>query len=79
MKNIIDKCCTVCTNTVDTPCKDFVDCRNSGPICHSNKECEKDLSSRIRNLKREDVAVPNIFIGTGTCGLGAGAGKTLQT
>jgi NADH:ubiquinone oxidoreductase subunit F (NADH-binding)/(2Fe-2S) ferredoxin len=78
MKNIIDKCCTVCTNTVDTPCKDFVDCRNSGPICHSNKECEKDLSSRIRNLKREDVAVPNIFIGTGTCGLGAGAGKTLQ-
>jgi NADH:ubiquinone oxidoreductase subunit F (NADH-binding)/Pyruvate/2-oxoacid:ferredoxin oxidoreductase delta subunit len=31
---------------------------------------------QLKALRREDVKVPIIFIGTGTCGLGAGAGKT---
>lgn len=31
---------------------------------------------QLKVLRREDVSVPVIFIGTGTCGLGAGAGKT---
>ena len=34
---------------------------------------------QLKVLRREDVSVPVIFIGTGTCGLGAGAGKTKQT
>jgi len=32
----------------------------------------------LRVLKRDDVKTPVIFIGTGTCGLGAGAAKTLS-
>lgn len=31
---------------------------------------------QLKVLRREDVSAPVIFIGTGTCGLGAGAGKT---
>ena len=33
---------------------------------------------RISALKREDVEKPVIYVGTGTCGLGAGAAKTLE-
>ena len=29
------------------------------------------------SLRRDDVTTPALFVGTGTCGLGAGAGKTL--
>ena len=32
----------------------------------------------LARLRRDDVARPVIFVGTGTCGLGAGAGKTLE-
>ncbi len=32
---------------------------------------------RITLLRRDKVAKPTIFVGTGTCGLGAGAGKTM--
>ncbi|MCK5739690.1 NADH-quinone oxidoreductase subunit F, partial [bacterium] len=35
------------------------------------------MEQTLTALRREDVAKPVIFIGTGTCGLGAGAGKTL--
>ncbi len=32
----------------------------------------------MERLRREDVTVPTIYVGTGTCGLGAGAGKVLK-
>ncbi len=36
------------------------------------------LDERIALLRRERLVRPAIFVGTGTCGLGAGAGRTLQ-
>jgi NADH:ubiquinone oxidoreductase subunit F (NADH-binding)/NAD-dependent dihydropyrimidine dehydrogenase PreA subunit/(2Fe-2S) ferredoxin len=38
----------------------------------------KGIEAMLSKLKREDVSKPTIYIGTGTCGLGAGAGKTLE-
>jgi len=35
------------------------------------------LEQRLARLRREDVARPTVFVGTGTCGLGAGAAKTM--
>ncbi|MBE3123870.1 MAG: FAD-dependent oxidoreductase, partial [Planctomycetes bacterium] len=35
------------------------------------------LPEALGALRRQSVARPTIFVGTGTCGLGAGAGKTL--
>lgn len=32
----------------------------------------------LKRFRREDVDVPTLFVGTGTCGLGAGAADTLQ-
>ncbi len=36
------------------------------------------LRVKLTQLRREDVSRPTIYIGTGTCGLGAGAAKTLK-
>lgn len=38
----------------------------------------KALAAQLAALRREDVARPAIFVGAGTCGLGAGARKTLN-
>ena len=35
------------------------------------------VAERLASLRRDDVARPTIFVGTGTCGLGAGAAKTM--
>ena len=39
MERFIDHCCERCTHTKDTPCKDFVECRVRGPICHEDESC----------------------------------------
>jgi len=47
------------------------------------EECDCDQLSpedteRLTQLRRDDVDRPTIFVGTGTCGLGAGAAATLK-
>ena len=44
----------------------------------NSKNNSEEYKHKINILKREIVYKPIIFIGTGTCGLGAGAGKTLN-
>ncbi|HOH28568.1 MAG TPA: NADH-ubiquinone oxidoreductase-F iron-sulfur binding region domain-containing protein [Candidatus Hydrogenedentes bacterium] len=36
------------------------------------------LSAKLSHLRREEVRKPTIYVGTGTCGLGAGAAKTVK-
>ncbi|MBN2312237.1 MAG: NADH-quinone oxidoreductase subunit F, partial [Candidatus Hydrogenedentes bacterium] len=38
----------------------------------------EEVARCIARLRREDVERPVVFVGAGTCGLGAGAGKTLN-
>jgi len=47
-------------------------CLVNGPSARMDDADKK----RLKMLRREIVDVPVIYIGTGTCGLGAGAGKT---
>jgi len=54
-----------------------VACLADGPLCHENDACRARTTERNARLRRDLVARPVIFVGTGTCGLGAGAGKTL--
>jgi NADH:ubiquinone oxidoreductase subunit F (NADH-binding)/Pyruvate/2-oxoacid:ferredoxin oxidoreductase delta subunit len=39
---------------------------------------KEELSNQLRLICRKDVTKPAIYIGAGTCGLGAGAGKTKE-
>ncbi|MGI6524057.1 MAG: NADH-ubiquinone oxidoreductase-F iron-sulfur binding region domain-containing protein [Bdellovibrionota bacterium] len=56
------------------PCQDLIN--------YFSGTLEGDALERVNNycatLRREDVERPVIFVGAGTCGLGAGAGKTLD-
>lgn len=50
-------------------------------LCRETKRNIKsiqDAQAYFQELRRIDVDKPHIFIGTGTCGLGAGAAKTLE-
>jgi NADH:ubiquinone oxidoreductase subunit F (NADH-binding)/Pyruvate/2-oxoacid:ferredoxin oxidoreductase delta subunit len=49
----------------------------TGPLCHVSETCTQLFRDRKARLLRSAPTRPVIFIGTGTCGLGAGAGKTL--
>ncbi len=71
------RCCSACWHSPERPCPDLVACLADGPRCHTNDACASWRKRRNVELRRESPARPVIYIGTGTCGLGAGAGKTL--
>ncbi len=70
-------CCSECWHTPENPCHSIVECFTSGPRCHECTECTENQLLHRHKLLKTDVSVPAIFVGTGTCGLGAGAGKSL--
>ncbi len=73
------KCCDECWHEASNPCPELLKCLNeNNPFCHSSSSCQEELHDVFASLRREKVEKPVIFIGTGTCGLGAGAGKTLN-
>jgi len=75
---IDDRCCPECWDSIKYRCHDLVDCMTTGPLCHDRKECREKTSKRTRELRRDQISRPVIFIGAGTCGLGAGAQKTID-
>mgnify|MGYP001014110544 FL=1 len=70
------KCCTDCWHSPQKPCPDFVECLTKSPVCHESKECTDKVNANIAKYKYDVVEKPVVFIGMGTCGLGAGAAKT---
>ena len=48
-----------------------------GPVCHEDNDLPRELQPLARQLPPQAPDRPAIFVGTGTCGLGAGAAKTL--
>ena len=71
------KCCEKCWHSPERPCHDLVECLTKGPICHDDPACRERIEKRIAFFRRENPSKPVIYIGMGTCGLGAGAGKSL--
>ncbi|MEW6710142.1 MAG: NADH-quinone oxidoreductase subunit NuoF [Candidatus Riflebacteria bacterium] len=78
MKNLLDRCCSQCHHSKETPCPDFIICRTEGPICHKSDECRNEKLNLLDLVKRNKVEKPVIYVGAGTCGLGAGAAQTLE-
>jgi NADH:ubiquinone oxidoreductase subunit F (NADH-binding)/ferredoxin len=48
-----------------------------GAGAESDEAERRNCEDLMRRFRRETVSRPVLFVGTGTCGLGAGAGKTL--
>jgi len=66
-------CCAECWHSPARPCPRFVEWLAAGPLCHQNAPCGTVRAARNAELRREVVTRPVIYIGTGTCGLGAGS------
>ncbi len=73
-----EKCCNDCTHDTDRPCPDLVECFVTGPVCHDSDSCTEEAEKRAAELRRESITKPVIYVGAATCGLGAGAGKTMK-
>ncbi|MCE5252248.1 NADH-quinone oxidoreductase subunit NuoF [bacterium] len=71
-KTDIWKTCESCWETTGIPCPDVI-----GLFLENREGKTGAAQDELALLRREKVNKPVIFIGTGTCGLGAGAGKTL--
>jgi NADH:ubiquinone oxidoreductase subunit F (NADH-binding)/NAD-dependent dihydropyrimidine dehydrogenase PreA subunit/(2Fe-2S) ferredoxin len=72
VNGLMDACCARCTHTPQTPCRDYVACRTTGPLCHSDEVC----SAKIREASDRTLYGPARFrvtIGMSTCGLASGA------
>ena len=61
-----------CWDKPQMPAPELLKALKAGPFGKSNQ------AELIASLRREKLAKPVVFIGTGTCGLGAGAAKTLR-
>ncbi len=75
--NSIPKCCDRCWHSAEKSCPEVITCFTEGPHCHADDSCSQQIRQRARTLRREELSRPVIYVGTGSCGLGAGAGKTL--
>jgi len=58
-------------------------CNNSADsiiavLSRTDEELGPEWQTRLADLRRERVSRPTIFVGTGTCGLGAGARQTVD-
>jgi NADH:ubiquinone oxidoreductase subunit F (NADH-binding)/Pyruvate/2-oxoacid:ferredoxin oxidoreductase delta subunit/(2Fe-2S) ferredoxin len=67
------------TGIVEVQGEDLISIWADGPVSHHNPEGREALQERMATLTQERTDFPVIYVGAGTCGLGAGAGKTLRT
>ena len=72
------RCCDRCFHSPERPCRDLVACLESGPLCHEDDACAAKLTARREAAMRLTGGNAVVYVGTGTCGLGAGAAKTLR-
>lgn len=75
---IENKCCEKCWCSPENPCHKYIDCITGGELCHDSDSCKENIAVNNKKLRREQLDRPVILVGAGTCGLGAGAGKTLH-
>jgi NADH:ubiquinone oxidoreductase subunit F (NADH-binding)/NAD-dependent dihydropyrimidine dehydrogenase PreA subunit/(2Fe-2S) ferredoxin len=62
---------------LEPPVFDFIDCLVDGPASQEIAACRERRRLGMAELRARRATRPVVFVGAGTCGLGAGAGKTL--
>ncbi len=76
--SLTEPCCARCTHAPEKPCTKRVECLLDGPFCHDDPACRQKRQANAKQARRQTVAEPVFIVGTGTCGLGAGAAKTME-
>ncbi|MBN2722923.1 MAG: 4Fe-4S binding protein [Deltaproteobacteria bacterium] len=76
--NLFSRCCDKCWHSSEKACPDYISCLTQGPLCHHDEKCENKKKENISRITLKSMEKPMIFMGLGTCGMGAGALKTLE-
>ena len=66
-----------CWETLRRPSRELLAGISGGPFAAALAAGDAAYEALLTRLRRDEVSRPAIFIGSGTCGLGAGAAKTL--
>ncbi|MBN2193051.1 MAG: FAD-dependent oxidoreductase [Polyangiaceae bacterium] len=66
-----------CWQTPAPPSSELLALLKQGPLASRSHEASS-VAKAILAYRRDEVGKPTILVGTGTCGLGAGAGKTIE-
>ena len=67
-----------CWSDALRPSKELITELKSGPFGAAMAKGQQTFDDLVDNLRRDKLTKPAVFVGAGTCGLGAGAGKTLE-
>ncbi|MBD3410603.1 MAG: NADH-quinone oxidoreductase subunit F [Ignavibacteriales bacterium] len=78
MKNYMDMCCDECWHSAEKSCESFIQCCNEGPLCHHDEKHKQEVLEYGERVRFEKHDEPVILIGSGTCGVAAGALKTKE-
>ncbi|MFA6003908.1 MAG: NADH-ubiquinone oxidoreductase-F iron-sulfur binding region domain-containing protein [Elusimicrobiota bacterium] len=71
-------CCEICWHGRKQPCPRYVECLTEGPFCHDDPQCRQRRHDHFQGLRRTAAVRPTVYVGAGTCGLGAGAGAVVE-
>jgi NADH:ubiquinone oxidoreductase subunit F (NADH-binding)/(2Fe-2S) ferredoxin len=75
---IHELCCSRCWHGPEKPCPKHVECLTEGPLCHEDAACKARRLAHGAAARREKHEAPIVYVGAGTCGLGAGAGAVAE-
>jgi len=70
--SLLDRCCDRCTHSLENPCKDYVECRLNGPLCHDDERCRELRRRRLEELKYGEKGA-KIKVPMASCTLAMGA------
>ena len=71
-------CCDCCRDTAIQPCAEQVDEMTVEAFCEETDHRGEKTREAIAQARRVPVTTPTVYVGAGTCGIGAGAGGTLE-
>lgn len=79
MKSLVDVCCEKCTHTLKTPCKNYISCRTTGPLCHDAPECRnRRLNLMAKMHDPGGIRIKQILICTGTGCVSSGSQRLIE-
>ncbi|MBE3571560.1 MAG: NADH-quinone oxidoreductase subunit NuoF [Moorella humiferrea] len=79
MKNLMDKCCTRCTHSPASPCRDYIKCRREGPLCHSSEKCRDQRRRWLESISPPpDTEKRQVLVCAGTGCTSSGSRRLVE-
>lgn len=75
----MDACCEKCIHQPGNPCKDFIKCRNNGPLCHEDEACRQKRAVFLSDYHiSSDTGKRQVMICAGTGCFSSGSNRLFK-